>query len=54
MAYSSLASIEAMLEGSYTSNDIKQALADLNAMYERGSITEYQYKNMKALLDAKL
>lgn len=54
MAYSSLATIEALLEGSYSSNEIKQALADLEAMYKRGSINEYQYKNMKALLEDKL
>lgn len=54
MRYSSIESINTMLRlGNYTSEDINQALADLEAMYERKSINEYQYKNMKALLEAK-
>jgi len=51
--HSSTASIEAMLDrGGYSSEDIKQALADLDAM--KNSISEYTYKNLKALLQAKL
>lgn len=50
--YSSIASIDAMLEGKYTNEDIQQALNDLNAM--KDSIGEYQYKSMKALLESKL
>ena len=45
-------SILAMLEGKYSKEDIKQALADLEAMKE--NISEYTYKNIKALLEAKL
>lgn len=52
--YSSLSAIETMLElGNYSTSDINQALADLEAMYEDKNISEYQYKNMKALLEAK-
>ncbi len=52
-SYSSVASIMAMLEnGRYTREDIQQALNDLNAM--KNNISEYQYKNVKALLEAKL
>ena len=52
--YSSIESINEMLRlGKYTIQDINQALADLEAMYERGSIDEYRYKNMKALLEDK-
>ena len=50
--YSSIANIDAMLEGKYTKEDIPQALNDLNAM--KNSIGEYQYKSMKALLESKL
>lgn len=50
--HSSVESIMTMLERRYTTEDIKQALADLEAM--RGSIDEYRYKNVKALLKAKL
>ena len=50
--YSSIASIDVMLEGKYTKEDIQQALNDLNAM--KNSIGEYQYKSMKALLESKL
>lgn len=51
--HSSTAGIEAMLErGEYSSGDIKQALADLDAM--KDNIPEYTYKNLKALLQAKL
>ena len=35
-----------------TEEDIKQALADLEAM--KVNISEYTYKNIKALLEAKL
>ena len=49
--YSSIANIDAMLEGKYTKEDIQQALNDLNAM--KNSIGE-QYKSMKALLESKL
>lgn len=53
--FSSLASIDAMLDaGIYNSQDIYQALSDLKAMYDSGNITEYQYKNFKSLLEAKL
>ena len=46
-------SIQAMLDrGRYTKADIQQALADLEAM--RPNISDYQYRNMKALLEAKL
>jgi hypothetical protein len=45
-------SILAMLEGKYSEEDIKQALADLEAM--KVNNTEYTYKNIKALLEAKL
>lgn len=49
----SLASIMEMLElGKYTRSDIVQALADLEAM--KDNIGSYQYKNIKALLEAKL
>jgi hypothetical protein len=48
----SLESIITMLEGRYTKEDIKQALADLEAM--RSNIGDYQYKNIKALLEDKL
>jgi len=52
--YSSIEAINTMLQlGKYTSGDINQALADLEAMYERGSINEYQFKNMKSLLESK-
>ena len=51
--YSSIESINEMLSGKHTIGDINQALADLEAMYERKSINEYQFKNMKALLEAK-
>lgn len=50
--YSSIANIDAMLEGKYTKEDIQQALNDLNAM--KNSIGEYQYKSIKALLESKL
>lgn len=45
-------SIMAMLERKYTKEDIKQALADLEAM--KNSIEEYKYKNVKKLLEDKL
>ena len=49
----SIESIQAMLDrGRYTKADIQQALADLEAM--RPNISDYQYRNMKALLEAKL
>ena len=38
--------------GNYTKSDVTQALADLEAMKE--NISSYQYKNVKALLEAKL
>ena len=48
-----LESIQTMLErGRYTTADIQQALADLEAM--RPNISDYAYRNMKALLEAKL
>ena len=51
--HSSIASILSMLDrGNYTKSDVTQALADLEAMKE--NISSYQYKNVKALLEAKL
>lgn len=51
--HSSLESIQTMLDrGRYTTADIQQALADLEAM--RSNISDYAYRNMKALLEAKL
>ena len=51
--HSTLESIQVMLDrGRYTTADIQQALADLEAM--RPNISDYQYRNMKALLEAKL
>ena len=52
--YSSIASIMAMLDERHTSSDLYQAMSDLKAMYEDGNIKEYQYKNMKALLEDKI
>jgi hypothetical protein len=52
--YSSIASILSMLEQKHTRGDLIQALADLTAMFEDGHISEYQYKNIKSLLEAKL
>ena len=43
-----------MLERKYTEADLVQALADLTAMYEEGNITEYQYNNIKSLINSKL
>lgn len=52
--YSSIESIMTMLDrGNYSKSDINQALSDLNIMYEAGHISEYQYKNIKSLLEAK-
>ena len=51
--YSSIESINRMLAGKYSKEDIAQALADLTAMYEADNISEYQYKSMKALIQAK-
>ncbi len=52
--FSSIESIMTMLErGNYTRSDINQALSDLETMYRAGSISDYQYKNVKALLEAK-
>ena len=49
----SIESIMAMLErGKYTTSDIEQALADLEAM--KTSISDYTYKNTKRLLEDKL
>ena len=49
----SIASIMAMLDnGKYSKSDITQALADLEAI--KDNISSYQYKNIKALLEAKL
>ena len=51
--HSTLERIQVMLDRSrYTTADIQQALADLEAM--RPNISDYQYRNMKALLEAKL
>lgn len=51
--HSTVESIMQMLDrGRYTKEDIKQALADLNAMKE--NISEYIYKNVKKLLEDKL
>ena len=50
--YSTTDSILAMLNGKYTKADITQALADLDAM--RANISDYTYKNIKVLLEAKL
>ena len=51
--HSTLESIQVMLDrGRYTTADIQQALADLEAM--RPNISDYQYRSMKALLEAKL
>ena len=51
--HSSIASIMSMLEReNYTKDDVRQALADLDAM--KKNIRNYQYKNIKALLEAKL
>lgn len=52
--YSSLASIDALLDRKYTSADIQQALADLKAMYEAKNIKEHQYTAYKRLLEDKL
>ena len=52
--YSSISSILTMLERKYTEADLVQALADLTAMYEEGNITEYQYNNIKSLINSKL
>jgi len=52
--YSSIASIMAMLEARHTLSDINQAISDLNAMYEDKNISEYQYRNIKALLEDKI
>lgn len=52
--YTSLSSIEALLERSHTSAEIQQALADLKAMYQAGNITENQYKSFKKLLEDNL
>ena len=52
--YSSLASIDALLDRKYSTSDIRQAMNDLQAMYDDRNINEYQYKNYKALLTAKL
>lgn len=52
--YSSIESIMAMFEReNYTRPDINQALSDLETMCRAGSISDYQYKNVKALLEAK-
>lgn len=48
----STASILAMLEGKYSKEDIKQALADLEAM--KKNIPEYTYQSIKALLEDKI
>ena len=49
----SVESIQAMLDrGRYSKADIQQALADLEAM--RPNISDYTYRNMKALLEAEL
>lgn len=50
--YSSVESILSMLDGNYTEQNIKQALADLEAM--KDNISENAYKQTKALLEAKL
>lgn len=34
--------------------ELCQALNDLEAMYNRGEISEYQYKNTKKLLEDKM
>jgi len=56
-AYSSAASILAMLEERYTKENIAQALADLYAIYSEGNIGERKqddvYRDMKTLLEAK-
>jgi hypothetical protein len=52
--YGSIASIMAMLDARHTISDLNQALSDLKAMYEDRNITEYQYKNIKTLLEDKI
>lgn len=52
--YSSIESIQVMLDGYYTTNDIQQALADLEVIRMRGAASESAYKNMKILLESKL
>lgn len=50
--HSSTDSILAMLERKYSKEDIKQALADLEAM--KKNIEEYKYNSIKKLLEDKL
>ena len=52
--YTSIASIMALLDGKYTLSTLTQALADLSAMFEGKNISEYQYKNAKALIEDKI
>lgn len=55
MGYSQFSSLEQIRSYNYrTVGEVNQALGALKAMYEDGNISEYQYKNVKALLEDTL
>lgn len=55
MQYSSIHMILQLLERTdYTKDDICAAINCLDAMYENKSVNEYQYKNIRKLLEDNL
>lgn len=55
MGYTRFSSLDNIINYNYkTKEEIIDALGSLEAMYDAGNISEYQYKNIKALLESKL
>lgn len=52
--YTSIASIMDLVERTHSLAELTQALADLSAMFEEENISEYQYKNVKKLIEDKI
>jgi len=55
MGFTRFTSLDNILNYNYrTKEEIIDALGAIEAMYDAGNISEYQYKNTKALLESKL
>ena len=52
--YTSIASIIDLVGRTHTLAELTQALADLSAMFEEKNISEYQYENVKKLIEEKI
>lgn len=55
MGYTRFSSYDNIIEYEYkTKGEIQDALGALESMYKAGNITDYQYNNVKKLLESKL